>query len=119
MAPEAQMDRSLWPALRERFAATFALRTRDAWCTVFEGSDACFAPVLDWSEAPLHPHNRARGNFVELDGITQPAPAPRFSRTPAERPTAAVPAGANGADILRDWGCAEHTIAQLQRAGVL
>lgn len=117
--PGAQMDRGRWPALRERFAAAFAQRARDEWCAVFEGSDACFAPVLDWDEAPLHPHNLARGTFMELDGITQPAPAPRFSRTPAERPTAAVPAGANGAEILRDWGCAAQTIAQLQRDGVL
>lgn len=116
---EAQMDRSRWPALRERFAAVFAQRTRDDWCTVFEGSDACFAPVLDWSEAPLHPHNRARGTFMDINGVPQPAPAPRFSRTPAERPAAAVQAGANGADILRDWGCAAQTIAQLQRDGAL
>ncbi len=116
---ETQMDRSRWPALRERFAAVFAQRTREEWCAVFEGSDACFAPVLDWDEAPLHPHNRARGTFVKIDGITQPAPAPRFSRTPAGRPAAAVPAGANRAEILRDWGLAEHAITQLQRDGVL
>src|SRR5262249_43059304 len=78
----AQNERKGWPQLRERFAAMFKTRTRDEWCTVFEGSDACFAPVLSFSEARAHPHNSARKSFVSVAGVEQPAPAPRFSRTP-------------------------------------
>lgn len=115
----AQMDRGRWPALRQQFAAAFAGRTRAEWCAVFEGSDACFAPVLDWDEAPRHAHNRARETFVEIDGVTQPAPAPRFSRTPAVLPRAPVQPGANGAEILRDWGLAPATIEALRRDGAL
>ena len=78
---DAQMDRTAWPLQKERLATLFATRTRDEWCALLEGSDACFAPVLDWTEAPLHAHNRARNTFVTVDGVLQPAPAPRFSRT--------------------------------------
>jgi alpha-methylacyl-CoA racemase len=81
----SQMDRSRWPMLKLRLADVFRTRTRDEWCALLEGSDACFAPVLDWDEAPAHPHNQARGTFVTLQGVVQPAPAPRFSRTPAHR----------------------------------
>lgn len=83
---DAQMDRAAWPQLRQKLAEIFATRTRDEWCALLEGTDACFAPVLDWDEAPQHPHNRARATFTELDGVTQPAPAPRFARTPADPP---------------------------------
>jgi alpha-methylacyl-CoA racemase len=81
-------ERSRWPAMRTRLAEHFARRTRDEWCRILEGTDACFAPVLEWSEAPEHPHLKARGTFVEVDGIVQAAPAPRFSRheTPRPRP---------------------------------
>jgi len=78
----AQLDPKGWPVLRERFASTFASRSRDEWSAVFEGSDACVAPVLSPWEAHRHPHNAARKVFVEVDGVQQPAPAPRFSRTP-------------------------------------
>jgi alpha-methylacyl-CoA racemase len=77
----AQMKPSAWPDLKARLAALFATRTREGWCELLEGTDACFAPVLDWDEAPQHPHNVARGTFVTTDGVVQPAPAPRFSRT--------------------------------------
>jgi alpha-methylacyl-CoA racemase len=83
---DAQMDRAAWPPLRQKLTEIFATRTRDEWCVLLEGTDACFAPVLDWDEAPQHPHNRARATFTELDGVTQPAPAPRFARTPADPP---------------------------------
>jgi alpha-methylacyl-CoA racemase len=83
---DAQMDRSRWPQLKERLAAVFRTRTRAEWCRLLEGTDTCFAPVLDWDEAPRHPHNRARGTFVEVDGVVQPAPAPRFSRTQSATP---------------------------------
>lgn len=77
---DAQMDRAAWPVLKAKLAAIFATRTRDEWCAVMEGTDICFAPVLSLGEAPAHPHNAARGVFVEIDGLTQPAPAPRYSR---------------------------------------
>ncbi len=83
---DAQMDRAAWPLLKLRLAQVFRSRTSDEWCALLEGSDACFAPVLDWDEAPRHPHNAARATFVELDGVVQPAPAPRFDRTPAAMP---------------------------------
>ena len=77
----AQNDRSRWPELKSRLGALFLTKTRDEWCALMEGSDVCFAPVLTPSEAPRHPHNRARGTFVEIAGVMQPRPAPRFSRT--------------------------------------
>jgi alpha-methylacyl-CoA racemase len=82
----AQMDRAQWPMMKLRLADVFRTRTRDEWCALLEGTDACFAPVLDWDEAPVHPHNQARGTFTTLQGVVQPAPAPRFSRTPPARP---------------------------------
>ncbi len=115
----AQMDRSLWPRQREQLAALFALRPRDAWSALFEGSDACVAPVLDWDEAPAHPHNQERGTFVAIDGVLQPAPAPRFSRTPPATPGAPAAAGAHSEQILRDWGVAPERIAQLRQDGAL
>lgn len=113
-----QWDRDDWPALKDRFAALFATRTRDAWCALLEGTDACFAPVLDMDEAPRHPHNAARATFVDVDGVTQPAPAPRFSRTPgAARPVAAP--GQDGAAILADWGWPQDAIATLRRDNIV
>ncbi|MES2149934.1 MAG: CaiB/BaiF CoA-transferase family protein [Pseudomonadota bacterium] len=101
---DAQMDRSAWPALKEKFAALFRTRTRQQWCELLEGSDACFAPVLDMGEAPQHPHNRARGTFIEVDGVTQPAPAPRFSRSVPDPVSAPAAPGQHSAAILADWG---------------
>jgi alpha-methylacyl-CoA racemase len=96
-----QNDRTRWPEFRQRLAALFLTRTRDAWCELLEGTDACFAPVLDWDEAPRHPHNVARHTFVEIGGVVQPAAAPRLSRTPG----AAGPMVRTERDaILRDWG---------------
>lgn len=85
---DAQMDAARWPLLTLRMADLFRTRTRDEWCVLLEGSDACFAPVLDWDEAPAHPHNVARGTFIDVAGVVQPAPAPRFSRTPPSVPGA-------------------------------
>src|SRR5439155_59962 len=90
-----QLDRPQWPSMKDRFAELFRTKTRDEWAAILEGTDACAAPVLSLSEAHTHPHNRARGTFVEKDGILQPAPAPRFSRTP---PEISRPAPAPGAD---------------------
>ncbi|GLS14827.1 CaiB/BaiF CoA transferase family protein [Hydrogenophaga electricum] len=98
---DPQMDPSSWPLLKLRLAEVFRTRTRDAWCALLEGCDACFAPVLDWDEAPTHPHNRARQTFVELDGVVQPAPAPRFQRTPAAVPRSSVIATIDA--VRRRW----------------
>ncbi len=79
---DAQMDRARWPALKAKVAALLRTRSREEWCAIFDGSDACVAPVLSMGEAPAHPHNAARGTFIEVNGVMQPAPAPRFSATP-------------------------------------
>jgi alpha-methylacyl-CoA racemase len=86
---------------------------------VLEGTDVCFAPVLDMAEAPAHPHNQARGTFIEVDGVTQPAPAPRFSRTAPEVAGAASKPGADSAAILADWGWSGDAIAGLRAARVI
>lgn len=114
----AQMDREQWPALKERFAAVFRTRSRREWEAVFEGTDACVAPVLAPSEAPANPHNVARSTFVEVAGMTQPAAAPRFSRTPG---AVQSPASTPGADrrALTDWGITESRIELLHHAGVV
>jgi len=116
---DAQMDPAMWPALSEKFTGLFATRPRDAWCVLLEGTDACFAPVLDMAEAPLHPHNAARGTFVDVGGVTQPAPAPRFSRTaPALGIGPALP-GQHSSAILADHGWSEADIAALRQANVI
>ena len=101
-----QMNQAKWPALTARLAAIFKTRTRDEWCAHFAGSEVCYAPVLSLAEAPRHPHNVARGAFVTVDGVVQPAPLPRFSRTPAQVQHAARPAGVDAEAALRDWGVA-------------
>ncbi|MFS2215325.1 CaiB/BaiF CoA transferase family protein [Telluria sp. Tellsp104] len=113
-----QWDQDDWPALKKRFAALFATRTRDAWCALLEGTDVCFAPVLDMDEAPRHPHNAARKTFVDVDGVLQPAPAPRFSRTPGQAGSVAAP-GQDGTAILADWGWTEDAIATLRRDNIV
>jgi alpha-methylacyl-CoA racemase len=114
-----QHDRAGWPRLRQRFTEVFKGQTRDAWIAALEGTDACFAPVLSLAEAPRHPHNAARGTFVEVDGITQPGPAPRFSRTkPALRRGPAL-RGEHTEEVLADWGFAAEELATLRQAGVI
>jgi alpha-methylacyl-CoA racemase len=108
-----------WPELKRRFVDLFATRTRAEWCTLLEGTDVCFAPVLDMAEAPRHPHNAARGTFVERDGVTQPAPAPRFSRTQPEIGLAPASPGQDGAAALADWGWSQAGVEALRRAGVV
>ena len=108
---DAQLDRQAWPRLKERLAEVFRSRSRDEWCLLLEGSDACFAPVLDWDEAPTHPHNVARETFAVIDGFVQPAPAPRFSRTPAGMPR---PASQHDvATSLGTWGLDAREMAVL------
>ncbi|UCE87671.1 MAG: CoA transferase [Deltaproteobacteria bacterium] len=114
-----QMDRAKWPDMKQRMAQLMKTRTRDEWCEIMEGSDVCFAPVLAMAEAPEHPHNRARGTFVEVDGEVQPGPAPRFSRTPNEiaRPPSAP--GQHTDEALADWGFTAEEIAKLRDAGAV
>jgi len=107
-----------WPRLRARFAEIFRTRTRDEWCAVFEGSDACFAPVLGFSEARRHPHHRARNAFVSVAGAEQPAPAPRFSRTPGGVRRAPPERGEGGREALLAWGFSESEIARLRAKGL-
>lgn len=114
-----QYDRKLWPEMREAIAAKMRARTRDAWCAVLEGTDACFAPVLAFDEAPSHRHARERGAFIEIDGVVQPAPAPRFDRTPAGMPRGAPAAGAHSDEILAEAGYDAAAIAALRAQGVV
>lgn len=100
----AQMDRERWPELRERLAAVFRTRSRQQWCELFAGSDACVAPVLSPGEAPGHPHNLARGTFARVGELLEPAPAPRFSRTPAAPPSPPPVAGQHSDEVLASWG---------------
>ncbi len=115
----AQEDRTQWPAMRERFAAIFKTRTRDEWCAHFEGQEVCFAPVLSMAEAPAHPHLAARGTFVEFDGVLQPAPAPRFSRTPGAIQRGAPRPGQHSDEALADWGFSAAERATLRAAGAI
>jgi alpha-methylacyl-CoA racemase len=115
-----QHDRSGWPVLRERFAAIFATRTRDEWAQIFAGTDACVAPVLTMTEAPAHPHTLARNTFVEVNGVVQPAPAPRFGRSAAQdRPAPPPRPGADTDAVLGALGLAAADIADLRARGVV
>jgi alpha-methylacyl-CoA racemase len=113
-----QHDRARWPELRARFSALFGSKTRDEWCVAFEGSDACFAPVLTFSEARAHPHNVSRGAFVEVAGVPQPAPAPRFSRTPGGVSRKPPERGEGGREALGEWGFTQSEVAKLESLGL-
>ncbi|MBV9093858.1 MAG: CoA transferase [Streptosporangiaceae bacterium] len=112
-------DRRAWPALRERLAAAFRQRTQGEWLAVFEGSDACVAPVLGIDEAAGYPHNARRATFTEVAGVPQPSPAPRFSRTPAAAPRTPPAPGADTGTVLADLGYSQTEIAQLRDRGVV
>lgn len=112
-------DRATWPAMKERMAALIRTKTRDEWCALMEGTDVCFAPVLDATEAHLHPHNQHRGTFVEVAGVMQPGPAPRFSRTVAETPRPPVAPGAQTDEILTGIGYPAGEIAKLRESGAV
>jgi alpha-methylacyl-CoA racemase len=116
---KAQMNRGQWPQLKEKLATTFRSKTRDEWCSIMEGSDVCFAPVLSLSEAPQHPHNVARGTFTELAGVVQPAPSPRFSRTPGEISRPPSHPGQHTDEALGDWGFTTDEVAKLREAGAV
>jgi len=114
-----RMDRAGWASLRARIAEVFAHKTLAQWQTALEGTDACVAPVLDLGEAPTHPHNQARGTFIEIDGVVQPAPAPRFSRTSPDRPRPPSRAGADTDEALANWGFEAAEVAALRQAGAI
>ncbi|MEO6987892.1 MAG: CaiB/BaiF CoA-transferase family protein [Aquihabitans sp.] len=111
-----QMDRKQWPAFKERLATIFRTKTRDEWDEIMEGTDVCYAPVLSMSEAPEHPHMAHRGTFTEVAGITQPAPAPRFSRTPGSIERPPPHAGQHTDEILGAWGLSPERIAELRES---
>jgi alpha-methylacyl-CoA racemase len=115
----SQSEKRDWPALRAKIAKAVENRTRAEWGERLAGSDVCFAPVLHPTEAPQHPHNVARESFVEVGGITQPAPAPRFSRTPVATPQPAPVAGAHTQEVLRDWGFGDPEIEELSEQGAI
>jgi alpha-methylacyl-CoA racemase len=114
-----QMDRTTWPAMKDRLAAVIKTKTRDEWCQLMEGTDVCFAPVLGMAEAPSHPHNRHRGTFVDVAGVAQPAPAPRFSRTPGAIAMPPPHAGQHTIEVLGDWGFGEADVAKLLETGAI
>ncbi len=116
---DAQNDKSAWPALKQKVAEAVAQRTRAEWVEALEGTDVCFAPVLSLAEAPHHPHNVARETFIELDGVPQPAPAPRFSDTPGEIQRGVVQPGAHNREALGDWGFSQAEIEALEASGAL
>jgi alpha-methylacyl-CoA racemase len=114
-----QMSREDWPAMKDRFASVFLTKTRDEWTEVFDGTDACVVPVLSPWEAHRHPHNVARSTYVTVDGAVQPAPAPRFSRTPSTISRPPSPPGADTVSGLRDWGVDEDVVVKLRESGAL
>ncbi|MEI2639915.1 MAG: CaiB/BaiF CoA-transferase family protein [Microthrixaceae bacterium] len=115
-----QMDRTAWPEMKDRLAGIFRTKSRDEWCEIMEGTDICFAPVLTMDEAAKHPHNVSRGTFTEVAGITQPAPAPRFDRTPGEIQRPPSHAGQHTDEILGEWlGADAERIVGLRSSGAV
>jgi len=112
-----QNDRDAWPAMKQKVSAVFKTKTRDEWCKIMEGSDVCFAPVLSMTEAPKHPHNKHRGTFIEDDGVIQPGPAPRFSRTPSKIQRPPARPGEHSEEALREWGFNAAEVEQLRKVG--
>ncbi len=113
----AQMDRAAWPALKEKIAAVIRTKSRDEWDAIMLGSDVCYAPVLSLAEAPQHPHNVARKTFIEIEGVVQPAPAPRFGRTPGA--VQGPPKGADNRAALAHWGFSQDEIRALETADAI
>jgi alpha-methylacyl-CoA racemase len=112
-------NRNVWPGLRDRMAAVFLTKTREEWCAIMEGSDVCFAPVLSMSEAYVHPQNVARNTFIEVAGVMQPAPAPRFSRSVPEVSRPPAHPGQHTEEALHDWGLSQTDIRSLHSAGAI
>lgn len=114
-----QHDKAGWPRMKQAFAAAFKTKTRDQWCQVFDGAEACLSPVLSLVEAPTHPQQIARGNFVESAGLLQPAPAPRFSRSGAAIQSPPAKVGEHTHEVLRDWGFGADEIEKLRQADAI
>ncbi|MGQ2936387.1 MAG: CaiB/BaiF CoA transferase family protein [Sphingopyxis sp.] len=117
--PSNHFDARTWPEMGGSLDQLFRMRTREEWCALLEGSDACFAPVLSLSEAPLHPHNQQRGTFLCVDGKIQPAPAPRYTRTVTEKPRMSRAAGEDSAEVLSSVGYDVAHIADLKARGII
>jgi len=114
-----QMDRQFWPEQKKVIKEIFLNKTREEWCALMEGTDVCFAPVLNMAEAPLHPHNIERKTFIELEGVTQPAPAPRFSRTDPEIVSSPSLVGEHTDEVLKAIGLNEEDINSLKTSGAV
>ena len=114
-----QDDQSQWEHLTSQLAEIFHGRTRQEWLDIFDGSDACVTPVLSLADAPFHPHNRDRATFVDVGGVMEPAPAPRFSRTPPHSPSPSPGAGIHATECLEQWGFSESEIDVLVDDGVI
>ena len=114
-----QLDQDAWPAKREKLEALFKTKTQRQWCDIMEGTDVCFAPVLSLAEAPDHAHNTARGTFVDIEGVTQPAPAPRFSRTQGEIQSTAALTGEHTEEVFRSWGFSDAEITELSQSDAI
>tara|TARA_Y100000741_G_C18220453_1_gene545599 strand:- start:1065 stop:1409 length:345 start_codon:yes stop_codon:yes gene_type:complete len=108
------MKRDTWQEKKESIKEMFLNKSRDEWCELMEGTDVCFAPVLDMTEAPQHPHNKARETFIEMEGVIQPAPAPRFSRTEPKVSSAPALVGEHSQEILEDLGLSSQEIDELK-----
>ena len=115
----SQMDRSRWPEYKQKVAEVFRSKTRAQWCELMEGTDVCFAPVLSLTEAAEHPHNKHRGTFGELDGVVQPAPAPRFSRTESVLTHSARIAGEDTIEVLKAAGFGETEVESMLQSGAV
>ena len=114
-----QLDLTKWPEFKERLTEIFKTKTRDEWCDIMEGTDVCFAPVLSLDEAKDHPHNRTRNTFIEVEGVLQPAPAPRFSRTAPKTPNPPPKIGEHTEAVLADFGFGADDIEALKAAGAI
>ena len=116
---EAQLDEERWPRLKRKIAAIFKTKSREQWCELMEGTDVCFAPILDFDEAIDHPHSRARQAFTEVEGVSQPAPSPRFSRTPSKIQGPPPKAGAHTEEVLASWGFSNDEVEALREKGAI
>jgi alpha-methylacyl-CoA racemase len=112
-------DKSQWPKMKERLIEVFKTKSQAQWCELMEGTDLCFAPVLNYREAPAHPHNAARNTYIDIDGLTQPAPAPRFARSDCATPSSPSSEGSDTHEVLAQWGFSEQEIAALEVDGAL
>jgi len=114
-----EFDRERWPVFKQRMAEVFRTKTREEWSRIMEGTDVCFAPVLSLAEAPAHPHNVKRKAFIDVGGVVQPAPAPRFSRTRCETPRPPALPGEHTEVALRDWGLSIEELKKLREGGAI